>query len=94
MGLASEAQSCQAPSGALRASSTAGRGFGGVVLVPRDEQAVMEPRVTKTMSWGSTCIKPVALVFVEAKWISETVMAEPGEKEREATLVSRKSQRC
>ena len=54
MGFASEDQSSQAPSGALSASSTAGSGFGGVVLVPIDEQAVIEPRVMKTKSGAST----------------------------------------
>jgi len=86
--LASEDQSCQAPSGAARASSTVGRGLGAVLLLPEDELAVIEPRVTKTMSWGSTWTRPVAPVLVEAKWISETVMVEPGEKDREPTLVS------
>jgi hypothetical protein len=47
-----------------------GRGFGGVLLEPREEQAVIEPRVMKTMSWGSTWIKPVLPVSVDAKWIS------------------------
>ena len=70
------------------ASSTAGRGFGGVVSEPRDEQAVMDPRVTKTMSCGSMWISPVAPVLLAAVWISDTVMAEPGAKERVFTLVS------
>ena len=67
MGLASEDQSSQAPSGALRAASTAGRGFGGVVLVPMDEQAVIEPRVMKTRSGASTWIRPVLPSLVDAK---------------------------
>jgi hypothetical protein len=71
----------------LSAVSTVGRGLDGVVLVPREEDAVMDPRVTKRMSWGSTWIKPVLPVSVDAKWISETVMAEPGWKDSEPTLV-------
>jgi hypothetical protein len=88
VGLAREDQSCQAPSGEVSASSGVGRGFGGVVFVPREEQAVIDPRVRKTRSWASTWIKPVLPSLVDAKWISETVMAEPGRNERELTLVS------
>ena len=39
-------------------------------------------------------MRPVAPVLVDAKWISETVMAEPGQKERELTLMSRNGQLC
>jgi len=53
-GFARDDHSCQAPSGAVKASSAAGRGLGGVVLVPSEEQAVIEPRVRKTRSWAST----------------------------------------
>ncbi len=88
MGFACEDQSSQAPSGAFSASSTVGRGFGGVVLLPRDEQAVIDPSVMKTRSWASTWTKPVLPSFVDAKWISETVIALSGRKERELTFVS------
>ena len=89
MGFAREDHSCQAPSGAFRVSSTAGRGLGGVAFVPREEQDVIEPSVRKTRSWVSTWISPVLPSLVDAKWISDTVMAEPGWKERELTLVPR-----
>jgi hypothetical protein len=59
-----------------------------VVLAPREDEAVMEPRVMKTMSWGSTWMRPVARVLVDARWISETVIVETGEKERVVTSVS------
>jgi hypothetical protein len=39
-------------------------------------------------------MRPVAPVLVDTKWISETVMAEPGQKERELTLMSRNGQLC
>jgi hypothetical protein len=39
-------------------------------------------------------MRPVAPVFVETRWISETVMAEPAQKERELTLMSRNGQLC
>jgi hypothetical protein len=37
-------------------------------------------------------MRPVAPVLVDTKWTSETVMAEPGQKERELTLMSRNGQ--
>jgi hypothetical protein len=37
-------------------------------------------------------MRPVAPVLLDAKWISETVMAGPGQKERELTLMSRNGQ--
>jgi hypothetical protein len=52
VGLASEDHSFQAPSGAESASATEGRGLGGVLFEPREEQAVIEPRVRKTRSCG------------------------------------------
>jgi hypothetical protein len=39
-------------------------------------------------------MRPVAPVLVDTKWTSETVMAEPGQKERELTLMSRNGQLC
>jgi hypothetical protein len=39
-------------------------------------------------------MRPVEPVLVDTKWISETVMAEPGQKERELTLMSRNGQLC
>lgn len=59
-----------------------------MAFVPREEQDVIEPSVRKTRSWVSTWIKPGFPSFVDAKWISDTVMAEPGRKESELTLVS------
>ena len=63
-------------------------GGGGEVLVPRVEEAVIEPRVMRTMSEGWTWIIPVAPA-VETTWISETVIVETGAKETEFTFVSR-----
>jgi hypothetical protein len=37
-------------------------------------------------------MRPVAPVLADAKWISETAMAEPGQNERELTLMSRNGQ--
>jgi hypothetical protein len=54
-----------------------------------EEQAVMEPSVRKTRSWGSTLMIPVLLsVVVDVKWISSAVIVETGLKERLVTLVS------
>jgi hypothetical protein len=61
------------------------KGRGALKLVPRDDDAVMEPRVTKTISAGSTWISPVPFLL---KLISSTVILEDSENDRLVTLVS------
>jgi len=49
----------------------------------------MEPRFMKTMSWTWMWIRPAPPAEGDVKWISETVVADPGANDREVTLVSR-----
>ena len=84
--LVSEFQSSQEPSWECMAAGTLGSGCGGEVLVPKEEQDVMEPRVRRTMSAGWTWMMPWEPCLV--KWISSTAILEESASESLVTFVS------
>jgi hypothetical protein len=61
-------------------------GIGESMLLPRDEEAVMEPIVTSTISPDCTWMMPVASFLL--RWISSTVMSEQSANDSRFTLVS------
>jgi hypothetical protein len=72
-------QSSQAPSGPLRASCTDGSGAGGDRLLLIEVQAVIEPRVKKSISWPPKRIEPASQSL--RKWIFSALMSDPSAKE-------------